>query len=280
MAFSFVICTYCNNKFLKDNRHINENNKLGHNFYCSLKCQYAFKDKKIELTCENPKCDNKFKRKRKDISPHNYCSTSCAAIVNNVKFPRKVVIRNCGYCDDRLLHYRKYCSTKCKSNALTISEEEVIDRIKDFYNKHGRIPVKREMWGIYQPARKYFGTWNNAIIVAGFKPNPIMFSDKCVAQDGHICDSVAEKVIDDYLYKKGIAHERNTCYPKGEYTFDFRIGSIFVEYFGLAGEHNRYDELRKIKQRIARKFNLHLIKIYPEDLYPHSKLEKILEGKF
>ena len=280
MAFSLVACSYCHKNFLKDNRHINENFKLGNNFYCSLECQYSFKDKKIELCCENPNCHNKFRRKPKDISPHNFCSRSCAAAINNVKFPKiSAVIRNCSYCGQKLLqNKRKYCSVKCKSNALTITRDKVIESIRNFYEKHGRIPVKREMWGIYKPARKYFGTWNNAIEAAGFEPNPVLFAKRQFANDGHVCDSVAEKIIDDYLFENGIEHKRNIPYPEGLYTADFKVGRKIIEYFGLAGEHKRYDELKKIKQGIAKTFNLQLIEIYPKDLYPLHNLKRILKS--
>ncbi len=119
----FVVCSNCGKNLLKDIRHINENKKFGHNFYYSLQCQYIFKDQKLELICENSNCANKFKRQPSDISPHNFCSRSCAAIINNEKYER--------------------------------------------------IPLKREMGGIYKPARKYFETWNNAISIAGFNPNPV-----------------------------------------------------------------------------------------------------------
>lgn len=83
MAFSLVICSYCFKNFLKENRYINENIKLGHKFYCSSQCQYSFKNKQVELKCQNPICVNKFMRAPNDISPHNYCSRTCSAIVNN-----------------------------------------------------------------------------------------------------------------------------------------------------------------------------------------------------
>ncbi len=277
MAFSFVTCLYCNKNFLKDNKHINENLKLGNNFYCSPQCQYSFKDKKTELTCDNLKCDSKFRRKPKDISPHNFCSRSCAVSVNNSLYPKKVAtIRKCAFCGNRMFKYRTYCSVRCSAEAHSINKEEVIDRIIKFYNNNGRVPVKREMYGIYKAARKYFGTWNNAIEVAGFQPNPVLFANHQVANDGHICDSLAEKLIDDYLFEKSISHERSVSYPGGIYTADFKIGDKLIEYFGLAGEHKRYDELRIIKQRITKKLKLKLIEIYPKDLYPHNKLDSIL----
>lgn len=162
-------------------------------------------------------------------------------------------------------------------DALTISKEKVIENIRKFYKEYGRIPVKREMWGIYKPARKYFGTWNNAVEAAGFESNPVLFAKHQLANDGHVCDSVAEKIIDDYLFENGIEHIRNIPYPEGVYTADFKIGRKIIEYFGLAGEHKRYDELRKIKQKIARKYKLQFIEIYPNTLYPKNKLGLILE---
>lgn len=277
MAQSYISCSYCGIEFLKENKYIRENLKIGNNSYCSLNCQYSYRDKKQELTCENSSCGKKFKRMLKGISPHNYCSRSCAVSINNVVYPKvKALIKKCNYCFKELHHLRRYCSIECKSNSLTLSEYKVIERIREFYSRNGRIPVKREVWGLYKPARKYFGTWNEAIKTAGFKPNPVLFADNCVANDGHICNSVAEKIIDDYLSDKRISHERNIFYPEGKYTFDFKIGNRLIEYFGLAGEHKRYDQLRRIKQRMVKRYGLQLVEIYPKDLYPHSKLEQIL----
>lgn len=274
----WVDCFKCGKSFLKDKRHINENKKLGHNFYCSIQCQILTRLKKVEFICTNPLCRKKFKKQPSDISQNNYCSRRCAVTINNTKRPKRIaIIRNCHNCGSKLLNFRKYCSVECKSNALTISKEEVISRIKRSYKKHGRIPVKKEMWGIYKPARKYFGTWNNAIEASGFNPNPIMFANHHIANDGHICDSLAEKLIDDYLSERKVTHEREVSYPEGKYTFDFKIDNRLIEYFGLAGEHERYDELRRIKQEIVKRHKLQIIEIYPKDLYPQSRLDKILQ---
>lgn len=277
MAKSWVNCYVCSKDFLKDNRHINQNKKLGHKFYCSTKCQSSFKNKRVTFYCENPSCGKEFRKRNCEIMKHNYCSRSCAVSVNNVKFPKKIaVIRKCAFCNSNFFRQGIYCSIKCSAIARSITNKEVLNRIKKFYKENGRIPVKREATAIYKLARKYFGTWNKAIVAAGFKPNPVMFADKCIANDGHVCDSVAEKIIDDFLSGRMIRHERNVPYPAGEYTFDFKAGNIYIEYFGLAGEHKRYDELRKIKQRIVKKYGLQFVEIYPEDLYPHSKLINIL----
>lgn len=140
----------------------------------------------------------------------------------------------------------------------------------------GAFQLKREMYSIYKATRRYFGTWNNAIIAAGFEPNPVLFAKHHIANDGHICDSLAEKIIDDYLSERKIKHERSIPYPEGSYTADFKIGKKIVEYFGLAGEHKRYDELKEIKQRMVKRYKLKLIEIYPKDLFPVHNLENLL----
>ena len=276
MASSLVNCTYCGKDFLKDNRHINENIKFGHNFYCSRQCEFTFKTKQKEFVCEYRKCKNKFKRSPKDISPHNFCSRSCAVTFRNEqKWGIKKTRRLLTDAEKREI-WAKAIEKYWKSYQPKYNREDVILEIQSFVRRNGRIPVKKEVWRLYKPARKYFGTWNNAIEAAGFEPNPVMFAKHQIANDGHICDSVAEKIIDDYLFEKGISHERNVPYPEGEYTADFKVGNKLIEYFGLAGEHKRYDELRKIKQRIVKSYNLSFAEIYPNNLYPTNKLEEIL----
>lgn len=76
-----VKCSWCNKEFLKDNRHVNQNKKLGHRSYCSINYQSEAKNKQVELTCGNVACLRQFKRSLKETSPHNYCSRSCAAVV-------------------------------------------------------------------------------------------------------------------------------------------------------------------------------------------------------
>jgi len=152
--------------------------------------------------------------------------------------------------------------------------------ISKFFDKHGRIPVKREMYGCYKVSRKYFGTWNKAIKVAGFDPNPVMFAKKYIAKDGDRCDSLAEKIIDDWLYARKIKHMRNFPYPgKERFTVDFKVGDNWIEFFGLSGELKRYDELKERKLKLAKKNKLNLIEIYPKDIFPFVR-KKILPLEF
>jgi len=97
------------------------------------------------------------------------------------------------------------------------------------------------------------------------------------ARDGHLCDSVSEAIIDDWLTSHHITHEHHVGYPHGNYKADWRLrDGTFVEYFGLAKDSPRYDRTIKEKENLCRELNLALIAVYPTDLYPRNRLA----GKF
>lgn len=257
MVLFKVYCNGCNKDFFRSLGKINENKKLGSKFYCSLKCLGSHRNKQKLIVCEKPGCQKTFLRQLNDISPHNYCCHSCAASIINtqrIRVKKPKIIK-----PPRFLH----------------SRDTVILAITKFVDEYKRIPVKRETGYLYKVARRFFGTWNKAIEAAGFEPNPVIFAKRQLASDGHVCDSLAEKIIDDYLFEKGISHEKNFPYPEGDYTADFKIENNYIEYFGLAGELVRYDELVEIKKQIATKYKLNLLEIYPKNLYRKNGLEEI-----
>jgi len=208
---------------------------------------------------------------------HSYCSRSCAAIVNNSKSPKRHPrIRICPACGKQFSGRRKYCSKACRPKPQKVTKKQIIEEIKEFYKNNRRIPLKRE-YHHYKATRLRFGTWNKAIKAAGFEPNPVMFAKKCIANDKHKCDSLAEKIIDDWLYRRKIKHGTNVPYPENNsLTADFVVGNYWIEFFGLSGKLRTYNQLKKRKLRIAKKLNLHLIAIYPQDLFPNGKFGKIL----
>ncbi len=97
--------------------------------------------------------------------------------------------------------------------------------------------------------------------------------------DGHICDSVSEALIDNWLHKNGIAHTRNAKYPRTKHLADWKIGDdTFIEYFGLANDSHRYDRVIKEKKKLCEKNGIRLVEIYPSDLYPKVSLDNKLKG--
>ena len=104
------------------------------------------------------------------------------------------------------------------------------------------------------------------------------------AGDGHLCDSISELLIDNWLHKNKIPHERDAHYPKTNHKADWKIltqnKNIFVEYFGLDNDSPRYDRSIKEKELICKEQNIVLIGIYPKDIYPKINLENNLKNKF
>lgn len=147
----------------------------------------------------------------------------------------------------------------------------------------GRTPAKREARDIVYACVYYFGSWNNAISAAGLAPNRShnqrMYRRVMTqAKDGHRCDSISEALIDNWLTDHGIAHERDVAYPVTRHKADWKIGEIFVEYFGLAKDSARYDRATKEKQALCKKLGITLLALYPDDIYPALRLVKRLRS--
>lgn len=126
--------------------------------------------------------------------------------------------------------------------------------------------------------KKHYGSWLNALVDAGILENgtrPTSRGTQCLAKDGHVCFSLAEKTIDDFLFSRGIAHKRETKYPEGNFRTDFSVQGIFIEYFGLMG-NAEYELKAKLKRNLCEKHKVQLISIYPRDLLSLKKLEQKL----
>jgi hypothetical protein len=163
--------------------------------------------------------------------------------------------------------------------------EKLIQKIREFVERHGRIPTKNEFVNDpscpdYVTYRDYFGTWNNAIKAAGYEPNERWFSPRDLyAKDGHLCKSISEIIIDDWLFESNILHTREESYPKGRYRCDFAVNNIFIEFFGLVNASNvasNYAEIIKKKREICQQYKIPLIELYEKDLY---NLDQTLGGK-
>lgn len=276
-------CAFCKKKFDRPIGRYREAIKFKWKQYCSPKCKRQIKVKGKEFKCGNPNCSNTiFKTPsniRRSISGRIYCSQTCAAIYNN---HHRAKYNNCKHCGKVVPSWNKYCSSKCsaagRKKTLDQTQFDAIARIRKFYKTYKRIPVKREMYGLYKTARLAFGSWNKAVEASGFDPNPVLFTKKFVANDGHICDSFTEKIIDDWLLDHSIPHERQYPYTNPRFTADFKIGdNTLVEFFGLAGVRRGYDEIIIKKRVMAEKSQMRLIELYHKDVYPISKLDNLLD---
>jgi len=123
-----------------------------------------------------------------------------------------------------------------------------------------------------------YGSWLNGLIQSGILEDGTRKGARgiqTISKDGHVCLSLGEKTIDDFLFDHGIEHEIEPKYPLGNYRGDFKVGEYFIEYFGLQGDPD-YDTRTKEKLRICQENNIKLIELYPEDIISQINLSKKL----
>lgn len=279
-----VFCKTCGKGFFRENGRYNEAKKFGWNQYCSEKCLSRDRTKKQLIICEF--CGKSFWRIPSDFSPHNYCSHHCSATVSNksrfdIKDAKMKTCLQCGNQYRKIKGNKKYCSLSCRRVAGSYTDGQLIGAIKESVEKLGRVPARREVIKIVDACVRCFGSWNNAIIAAGFSPNRsdsqrMYKRTNTRASDGHLCDSISEALIDNWLFSHKISHQRDVVYPttnhKADWAVDMNGQRIFIEYFGLAKDSKRYDRESNKKRELCDENRIPLIEIYPQDLYPKNRL--------
>jgi hypothetical protein len=154
-----------------------------------------------------------------------------------------------------------------KTDLLNMSDDERLTLLKLLKTKPSESRVKM-----------VFGSWLNALIQAGVLEDGTRKTSRgiqSIAKDGHVCLSLGERTIDDYFHSHGIRHEKEPRYPEGNFRGDFKVGAVFIEYFGLNGNLD-YDAKTREKIYLCNKHNIKLIAIYPEDLIDRKRLENKL----
>jgi hypothetical protein len=258
-------------------------------FYCDKRCA-AISNNKIK----GPKSQETKDNIRKGISKY-YEGRTRKPISFNKKIVKIVKTKDCIICGKNFKPHREIqvcCSRKCgqlyRFGILPYTKDDCINKILGISKSTGRTPQKREVGRrLKSAAIRFFGTWNKAMVACNLKPNSSKYQKirlKCL--DGHISDSISEKIIDDWFYKNNIKHEKNKKYPNSNMNCDFYFidYDLWVEYFGLfGGDIEEYDKTIIEKEKMAVDNNLKLVKIFPDDLYKdHSisyaeKLKKIFE---
>jgi hypothetical protein len=126
--------------------------------------------------------------------------------------------------------------------------------------------------------KDHFGSWLAALVQAGVLEDgtrPRQRGTQCLAKDGHVCLSIAEKTIDDMLGELGIPHEKEVPYPERGFRCDFFANGIYIEYFGLTG-NPEYDLKTEQKLALGKQLGITILPLYPGDVTSPSKLRKRL----
>jgi hypothetical protein len=116
-----------------------------------------------------------------------------------------------------------------------------------------------------------FGSFFGALVASGILPDgsrKMLIGTMVLAKDGHVCLSIPEKEIDDFLNDHGLAHDKEVQYPGCNLRCDWEVFAesnrrVFIEYFGMMG--NR-DYARRAQEKIdlARRAGIELVELYPE----------------
>lgn len=222
----------------------------------------------------------------------------------------------CGYCLQLAFHSGfgtfKYREPELNYQTLDLSKEEVLNNfkfgMKGFVEYTGFIPTARFtakklrnvslvdmesekadeylMWWSVLPRpffiTQYFESWAHLLdycdLLSGTKGKG-QGGYRSIASDGHLCLSIPEREICEYLCRSNIEHEKEPFYPDvdnfefGGMRADWRIGNTYFEFAGMMSIES-YAEKMKKKIKLAKKYGVKLIVIQPKDL---EKLEKIFE---
>jgi len=140
------------------------------------------------------------------------------------------------------------------------------------YGKMGGVDHVKAKWD----------SWFKALASSGVLPDGVMVTSRgirCLAKDGHECHSLDEQQIDNWLSEHNLTHEREPIYPPhqilnphGKRRADWRVGTVYIEYFGLAGE-KAYDNKTDEKIMLARQLGITMVPVYPSDMI---SLDKVL----
>lgn len=88
----------------------------------------------------------------------------------------------------------------------------------------------------------------------------------CLAADGHLCRSLAERTVDDFLTARGITHEPEPRYAGSNRRADWGLpDGTFVEYAGLLADAGYRAKIEE-KRALAAAAGVPLIVLVPEDL--------------
>ena len=148
-------------------------------------------------------------------------------------------------------------------NLATISEANQVVLVKTLLF----MPLQKKFVDI-------FGSWLQALVLAGILEDGAQQTSRgvrCIAIDGHVCNSLSEKTVDDWLYSHEISHEKEPLYPYHfrlnpyELRADWKVENVLIEYAGLMNEPDYAAKIRA-KQEIAGEFGLVLIILQPGDI--------------
>lgn len=155
-------------------------------------------------------------------------------------------------------------------------EKEIRDAFPDMIN-HGVFPSRNQLRATFTALGRvisYFGGIKKVAERMNCK------TDCLIAPDGHLVNSRSEFITDVFLWKNNIPHQVNGIInPERAYRYDFLIGDLFVEIWGLTN-NKEYVKTKNDKVKFYNKLGLNLLNINKNTFEckldnTYEKLEKL-----
>ena len=171
------------------------------------------------------------------------------------------------------------------------TNEELIEELKLLGKELNRIPIKEDLkhYSYLSTDSTYwerFGSWTEALILAGFKPYKTYFRKKKNIK----YRSYYEYIFSDTLDELNVIYEHEPLYRdviknyNGRMRFDFKISYenkyYYIEIFGMENSI-KYKEKTKLKISMCKENDVPLIDLYRKDFYGKSldELKDVLINK-
>lgn len=131
------------------------------------------------------------------------------------------------------------------------------------------LPKRTKLKALFGTPQHFFNAAGLEELVPRGKGRGIRSISRC----GHLCLSMGEREICEYLHENGVNHSKEPIYAElvsdgeefGAMRGDFLVGDVVIEFAGLDGEE-AYDAKMELKQTLANKHGLKLIILRPRDV--------------
>jgi hypothetical protein len=135
----------------------------------------------------------------------------------------------------------------------------------------------------HETAKKMFGSWAHLLEAAELLEHRQRGhgGHQSIGSDGHLCLSMGERAICEYLTRRGISHSKEPVYPidkklnpNGLLRGDFLVGSTFIEFAGMMSKKDYAEKMRQ-KGKLAKLKGIPWIKVEGSQL---EDLDLMLEA--
>lgn len=137
------------------------------------------------------------------------------------------------------------------------------------------LPKRSKMKTLFETPQHFFHEAGLEELIPKGKGRGIRSISRC----GHLCLSMGEREICEYLHQNSITHTKEPLYADlvgkpsefGAMRGDFLAGDLVIEFAGLDGEE-AYDAKMNLKKQLAEDYGLKLQIVRPKDVKNLSKL--------